>query len=146
MSSRRSVLLAGIGIVCAVSAAVVADTPEQALRARHQALTAAIARKDAKAAGSFYLPTYYSESKGEKHNRAESLKAMEQISHSAVQLRVKASLAQIVIKGDSATALETADITVVLPGQPPQKSPTQKTEQSWKLDHGTWKLAWEKSR
>ena len=146
MRSRRKVLLSGVVVACAVAAAAAADTPEQALRARHQALTAAVARKDAPTAGSFYLPTYYSESKGEKHNRAESLKAMEQISHSSVQLRIKASLSQIVIKGGSATALETADITVVVPGQPAQKSPTQKTDQSWKLDHGVWKLAWEKGR
>lgn len=142
---RKLLVLVALGAIGLAASATAASKEETALKARHRALTAALVRGDLKAARGYYLPGYYAESRGQRRKLDETLSMMEQVYKAGVKLQVKASLSQVVIKGDSATALETANLTLTAPNGKSRKLTKQKSKQGRKKDKGVWKLAWERS-
>ena len=140
---HRSLLLAVA--LCAPSTVAAQSKPADELVAQHKALTAALARGDVKAARGFYTADYKAQIGTATHTLDRQMASFQQVLQGGVRLTVRASLQNIAVKGDSATALEIADLTVRTADGKSQKVPTQRTEQRWKRVAGKWRLALEKA-
>lgn len=145
MGGRNTLIFAAACAVWAAGAAAAAPKEEAALRARHQALYRTLARQDFKALRGFYMPGYTAEAKGKKVKLNDSLRMMEQVFKSGIRIQMRAALTDVVIKGDTATALEIADLHFTAADGTGATQQRQRSRQGWKKDRGLWKLAWEKS-
>jgi ketosteroid isomerase-like protein len=121
-----------------------AARPEQQVTARHRGLIAALNRGDLKALRTFYSPDYRAEGPSGSHNLDQQISSLGQILKEGAKLNARASLEKLAVKGDTATAVEVADVTLTLPNGHVDRS-RQRSQQRWKRAGGVWKLAWEKS-
>jgi len=135
----------GAAALIAVAATAASAGPEADIQARHKALVAAINRGDTKAMRAFYSADYKAESQGRVVGLEQSLQILDALKKEGVKLTGKASLSKIKVKGDTATALETADVTATFKDGTKDTRKAQKAEQRWKRQGGVWKLQHEKS-
>jgi hypothetical protein len=140
--TRRTLLTLAVVTLAAGTALAQAKSPQDDLKARHQAMLAAFTKADMAALRTFYAPDYrYEELNGRKIPLAEFLKGLELMLKQPRDLPPdKASLSSIVIKGDTAAAVETR---LVAAGGNAGPVPV-KTDQTWRKVEGVWKLALEK--
>ena len=119
-----------------------ANTAEQELKRRHQALLAAYNKRDLKALRTFYAPSYrYEEATGHKIPLPKYLSGLELMFKSLPKPgKDTATLSRIIIKKNSATALEKR----MVQGLSGKVSGPAYTAQTWKKIGGLWKLAGEK--
>lgn len=135
----------GAAALVAVATGAALAGPEADIQARHKALVAAINRGDTKAMRPFYTADYKAEAQGRVVNLEQSLQILDALKKEGVKLTGKASLSKIKVKGNTATALETADVTATLKDGTKDTRKGQKAEQRWKKVGGVWKLQYEKA-
>jgi ketosteroid isomerase-like protein len=145
---KRAAVL-GISLWSALWAAagpVSASPAEQnAIRARHKALVAALNRKDLKSARAYYTPDFRAEVGGGLVNLNQHLASLSSMTQGGMGFTLTASLSSIKVARGSAEAVETAEVTFKLPDGASQKLPAQQTRQGWRKVKGAWKLAWEQA-
>jgi len=127
------------------SSASAAAPAEHEIKARHQALSAAISRKDLKAAREFYTADYYAEVRGQKSRLDERMKAMADLFSAADKLQVNSSLSGLVVKGNTATGSESIYMAFTMKDGTVDKSAPEKWMHRWQKVGGVWKLAWKKA-
>jgi hypothetical protein len=139
---RRTLLALALGSLAAGGALAQAKSPQDDLKARHQAMLAAFNKADMAALKMFYAPEYrYEELNGRKIPLAEFLKGLELMLKQPRKLPPdKATLSNVVIKGDEATVIETRSVEAGGDAGPV----AVKTDQTWRRVGGLWKLALEK--
>jgi ketosteroid isomerase-like protein len=132
-------------LLVVAAAAPASAGPEQDIQARHKGLVAAINKGDTKAMRGYYTPDYKATAQGQTVDLKRSLAIMEAFKKEGIKLTGVAKLSRIKVKGNTATALETADVTVALPNGQRETRKGQQAEQQWAKVGGVWKLKFERS-
>ena len=139
---KRRLLAGGLLLALGLAPRVFAGTPEQDLKARHQAIIAAYNRRDVKALRPLFAPGYrYEERTGHKVPLDKYLQGFEAMFKMLPKPgKDSATLTQVSIKGNTATAVELR----MVQGFTGKTSGPARTAQTWKKIGGVWKLALEK--
>ena len=142
LPSRRCLLACALAPALSLIQGVSADTAEQELKARHQALFAAYNKRDLKALRTFYAPDYrFEESPRRKIPLDDYLSGLESMFKVLPKPgKDAAPLTRMVIKKDTATTVEKR----VVQDPSGKLSEPAFTAQTWKKIGGVWKLTLEK--
>ncbi|HEU4752902.1 MAG TPA: nuclear transport factor 2 family protein [Armatimonadota bacterium] len=136
---RNSLALA---LLLALPAAAAA--PEQAVIQAHRALIAALNREDYNAARAIYAPDYVGQTGTSRHNLQAQLASLQALHRSGAKVKIDALLRNVKVTGNTATAVEFAQVNLTLPSGQVEHS-RQRSEQRWKKMGSAWRLAAEKA-